>query len=640
MKSRRKLVISIILVSLSLFCAFSLIKPTGAYYSYYFTVDKMETNVYVQLDGSILINYEIDFTNGAYAHEIDVVDIGFPNKHYDLDSINASIDGIPISDSDILESTVIDIGVEIWLDGNEISAGDSGHLSVNGSNPKMVYGDYDNKSMASVEFSPTWFDESFCSEYDYLEVNLWFPETVNISAEGITKWHHPEHGDPTVGWENDLMYFQWTKTAVPMQQYMFGISFPKDALNSDAVIRWQANPRIIRIVVNVLVWISGISLAVGIVYFIIRYFTVTKKRYYPPKKRTASTTGGLCVCVIYIGIFAAAVLFSTWDSWGDVYAVIGFFIMVIGGFGMLGYFIYRLIRRLGHPYVKPELMIESAGVKKGLSVVEASIIRNTPLNKVIFLIIYGLLKTGHIEIKEVEPLQFNVISEGKESDLKWYHKRFLECVKKSGPEKGLLHESKLRKLLIDLIKRTHRRMKGFNLDATKAYYNNIVNQAWNKVRKLPEKTDIEWDKIKDEYEWLISDDLFEEHSERYFAHRYIYRPPYWYRRYYYYPYYWNRGYYYHYYPTYAPSTGTGPRTMPSQHINIHSLSDSIVRGLENISSKIVNNFQDFANNIVNKVRPVVKSSGGGRSYSGGSGCACACACACAGCACACAGGGR
>ena len=77
-----------------------------------------------------------------------------------------------------------------------------------------------------------------------------------------------------------------------------------------------------------------------------------------------------------------------------------------------------------------------------------------------------------------------------------------------------------------------------------------------------------------------------------------------------------------------------------QHINMHTMCDSIARSMENISNTIVKNFSSFAESIVNTVAPAPKPTGGrggGRSYSGGG---CACACACAGCACACAGGGR
>ena len=83
--------------------------------SYSFQVDKMTTNVFINYDGSIRIQYWINFTN--YGQAIDWIDIGFPTDDYVLSSISASIDGTPISSSRIAKSSVIDIGVEVDLRG-------------------------------------------------------------------------------------------------------------------------------------------------------------------------------------------------------------------------------------------------------------------------------------------------------------------------------------------------------------------------------------------------------------------------------------------------------------------------------------------------------------------------------------------
>lgn len=638
--TRRKIILLLSSISITLM-GFILTAPSVAAATYDFEVDNMTTNIYIQDDGSIWINYEIDFTNGYWGHEIDWVDIGMPNDKYELDTINASIDGTSISSYNIDPSRVIDIGVEVYLGSNAIPLGGSGHFSLNATNPGMVYGDYENKSMASVEFSPTWFDSDFCSQYDYLEMNIWFPETVNISKEGITKWHHPEHGDPTVKWEDNLMYFQWTKTNADMKQYTFGVSFPADAITY--VLPWTANPALVDRVIQVLLTISGIGLAVGIIYLIWRYYAKTRKQYYPPKKQKKAPMADLCSVLVCFGFFGGFILLSTWSIFGDIYVLVGFFAIVIAGFGMIGYLLYRLIRRIGRPYKKPELMVELVGVKKGLTVVEAAVIKNIAIKKVIFLIIYGLLRSGHIEIKEIEPLRFEVLSDDDLGSLKWYHSRFIKTIKKSGPSAGKISESKLKRLLIDLIKRTHKRMKGYNLEATIAYYDNMIRKAWDKMEKLPDEK-IDWEDMEDEFGWLMVDDLFEQKSERYFKNRYYRTYPYWYRRYPYYNHYWRRGYYYRYYPRYRGTPRNTIKTLPRQNINIFSFSDSIVRGMENMSDKLVSNFSSFAEGIVNKVRPIIRpkstSRGGGRSYSGGGGCACACACACAGCACACAGGGR
>ncbi|GAH67382.1 unnamed protein product, partial [marine sediment metagenome] len=79
----------------------------------------------------------------------------------------------------------------IWLTGHYIDPGESGQLYVIGNNPNMIFGDYENESLVSVEFSPTWFGSSFCSTYEYLEVNFYFPP--NFTNGNEVKWHYREY---------------------------------------------------------------------------------------------------------------------------------------------------------------------------------------------------------------------------------------------------------------------------------------------------------------------------------------------------------------------------------------------------------------------------------------------------------------
>lgn len=615
-----------ILTIFSIFFVFfvSNVKPSRAA-SYAFEVDYMQTNVFIEMDGSITIEYTINFTCKTNGKAIDVVDIGFPNQHYNLSSVEAKINGKDIASSRIQVSEVISIGVEIWLDSNRINKGESGQLWVRGNNPNMVYQDYENQSLASVEFSPTWFDSDFVSKYDYLEVNIYFPP--GYTEGNLVKYHYDKYH--SFRWEivdglNTLVY-QWTKSNVPMAQYMFGVSFPADAI--DYQIPWTANPQAVATVVFYLVLISSLGLLAGSVFFTIKYFTDYRKRYYPPGKRKS---GDFCA-KIYIGFCCGFALFLIFVATiGDIMWIIYFFTFIIAGFGMIGYLIYRALSGVRLPYSKPNMKIECVGVNKNLTVVEAAIIKNTVLSKVIFLIIFGLIRSGHLKVIGIEPIKFEVITTKGINELKVYQRTFLKAVKKTGTNEGELDEAKFKKLLVNLIKTTHKKMKAHNLDATVHYYEYMSNEAWETVKKMP--TEIKWEDMEKEFDWLVIDDMFEKRSERYLIHRYYYRRPYWYDRYYYHYHYWGRGHYRIYYPHRTV------KSAPMKHINIHTFSDSIARGLENISNTIVKDFGKFAEAVVGTVRPKpVSTRGGGRSYGGGG---CACACACAGCACACAGGGR
>ena len=46
-------------------------------------------------------------------------------------------------------------------------------------------------------------------------------------------------------------------------------------------------------------------------------------------------------------------------------------------------------------YLPPALAVEGTGVKRGLTAVEAAILLEAPLNKVMTMILFGLVKKGH-----------------------------------------------------------------------------------------------------------------------------------------------------------------------------------------------------------------------------------------------------
>ena len=81
-------------VLLALICAgcFRAVAPAQ---EYQFAVPDVRVVVTVQPDASVLIDYRIQFQNGAGAHPIDIVDVGMPTKNYEV--LSASIDGRPLS---------------------------------------------------------------------------------------------------------------------------------------------------------------------------------------------------------------------------------------------------------------------------------------------------------------------------------------------------------------------------------------------------------------------------------------------------------------------------------------------------------------------------------------------------------------
>ncbi|MBA7546538.1 hypothetical protein ES705_38930 [subsurface metagenome] len=148
--------------------------------SYNFEVPTMTTNITVLKDGSIDIYYTIVFKNLLGADSIDIVDIGFPNHHYEINSVRAWIDDIEIFN--IQKSTYIEIGPEIHLDAHAILPNHTAVLVVYCHNPVMVFPD-ENEGYASLLFDQTWFSSNFASGTTNRIVRIFLPgEYIDLSV--------------------------------------------------------------------------------------------------------------------------------------------------------------------------------------------------------------------------------------------------------------------------------------------------------------------------------------------------------------------------------------------------------------------------------------------------------------------------
>jgi hypothetical protein len=192
--------------------------------SYFFSVPNELVEVTINTDGSVDIEYWITFQVQGSGQDIDIIDIGFPNKHYKLNSVSADIDGQTLYD--IRESEVIPIGVEIHLNTYKIT--NRGTLHVTGNQPYMVFGDTEESAMASCQFGNTWWGAEYTTGTVNLTTRMIFPETVNDTT--YTKYHQ-EIPTRTFFLPNGKKVFEWHKpTASPSQQYKYGVSFPKEGV--------------------------------------------------------------------------------------------------------------------------------------------------------------------------------------------------------------------------------------------------------------------------------------------------------------------------------------------------------------------------------------------------------------------------
>lgn len=280
-------------------------------------------------------------------------------------------------------------------------------------------------------------------------------------------------------------------------------------------------------------------------------------------------------------------------------------------------------------YMPPKIAIEGHGIKRGLTAVESAILMQEPLDKVMTMVLFGVIKKNAAKVTKREPLSLKVASPLPEK-LHTYEKEFLEAFA-DGKNNRAKQRKSLQKVTINLIESVGKKMKGFSRKETLAYYKNIMERAWAQI-EAAETPEVKSQMYDEALEWTMLDKNHDDRTRDVFRTGPVFIPMWWGR----------------YDPSYSrpataasrpfstptPSTPTGKSLASSMpQLPGADFAASMVTGAQGFSDKVIGNLNKFTNPVTQKTNPVpISSSSGG---SGGS-----CACACAGCACACAGGGR
>ena len=537
---------------------------------YEFSVDRNISHVIVNRDGSADIEYWLTFTCATGAHPIDIIDVGMPNRTYDLSTAQAwyspgSGDGQEFPLSDIRKSEVVDIGVEVHMGAYTIQPGQQGTLHLKINVKEMVYPDSQDEAYASVEFAPTYYGSQYVYGNTHMEIHFYFP--VGVTSEETR--YHDQAFDEVDSVDDRIVFIYVYPNATGSETHQHGISFPRTYV--DTV---QKAP----IVVGSSEGSSGSSLS--------------------------DNLAG-CGCFGVLGAFFAGIV-----TLGVVQN-----------------------KRRKMAYLPPSLSVEGVGIKRGLTAVEAAILLEMPLNKVLTMILFGLLKKKAVIVLSDNPLQLEAVTPRPKQKWRAYENRFLESIQKD----GTLDEDVLQKGIVDLVKDVNKKLKGFSRKETVAYYKSITDRAWQQV------TAAETPEIRSKYfdqglEWMMMDEKFEERTTETFHGGPVIMPPWW--------------AYYRPWRTRVStarsgstrSSASGRSGGGSRQITLPTLpgaafASTIVGGMERTAGGIVSRLERFTGGVTQRTNPPPRTSTRSSSYKSG-GCACACACACAGCACACAGGGR
>lgn len=549
-----------IAVFLALLLALSFAIPVLAQ-TYSFSLDREVVHVYWNADGTMSLDYEFTFTNRPNASPIDVVDVGLPNSNFNFNSISANVNGARVPVSRNYQG-LGGSGVALELGPQAIQPGQTGVVRVYvGRIDRVIYPDDNDNTYASAVFTPTWFGSQYVVGTTDLTVVYHLPPGVQPEEP---RWHSAPSGfpgEPQTGFDDE----------------------------GRITYTWR-NPS-----------------ASGSTQY--KFGASFPKTYIP---ETAIVTAP---AFDFGGLFASILENLT------PFLCCGFFAFMFGGTPILTAIADR---RRKMQYLPPKIAIEGHGIKRGLTAVEAALLLEQPLDKVMTMILFGVVKKGAAKVTSRDPLKVESI-EPLPEQLHEYEKKFLEAFKENNAKN---RQKKLQTMMIDLVKSVSEKLRGFSRKETVAYYKSITEKAWAMV-EAENTPEVKSQKYEEALEWTMLDKDYDDRTRRTFTGPVI--MPRW----------WGN-----FNPAYQPAqsapASAKPMAVPAPKSTALPGADfaaQVVTGVQSFSQKAIGNVQSFTESITKTTNPPPKPSSSGRS-GGGGGRSCACACACAGCACACAGGGR
>jgi hypothetical protein len=534
--------------------------------SYTFNLTQEIVNVYWNSDGTMALDYVFTFANDPSGHVIDFTDVGMPNGNFDFGSISADVGGYPVSPSSDFQGDG-PYGFSVDMGSYAIQPGQTGsvHVSVGKITQVLQKDTSEPDTYASGVFAPAYFTTAHANTD--LTVVFHLPPGVQSQEP---RYHATQGGwpcadQPATGYDdqNRITYTWQCSTASGSTQYTFGASFPNQYVPADAI--YTPPP------FDIMGWIGGLISVV------------------------ATNFSGICCFGFFILMFVGAPILNATNA-----------------------------NKRKLQYLPPKIQIEGHGIKRGLTAVESGILMEQPLDKVMTMILFGVVKKNAATVITRDPLKLQLATP-LPAGLNDYENDFLQAF--ANPDLAARRKG-LQEMTVKLVNSLSEKMKGFSRKETIAYYQSIMERAWQQIEAAG-TPDVKSQMYDESLEWTMLDKNYDERTRRVFTGP-IFVPLWWGR----------------YDPGYRPvSTGSTTSTaMPSSggrspvSVPGSAFAASVVTGVQGFSSRVLGDVKAFTSGVTNRTNPApIVKSGSVSSHSGGGH---SCACACAGCACACAGGGR
>lgn len=579
---------------------------------YYFQIPSLEVIYWIESDGTVSVSYDYTIQNTASGDTIEYADIGTQNNSFSLRDVEVYVngekitEGIKVTYADYNE-TGLAYGITLEMGDYSIRAGDSAEVYVLIPGIRSTLYEATAETINDVEtdfvgfeFMPNYFGSKYVTGTTDYNFQLVFPKGVTDST---SYYYEPENwpgsNEPEAWIEDDLVVYQWhNSTASASKAYVFGGKFPSAVLTSTDNISSSST-------------IASPGRSGG---FSDRLYQIL----------------GCLLCLLPV----AGLIFAT------------------------AKFIKNNKIKSSKNYFPPQVKTDGEGIKRGLTAVEAAVLLELDIERVISMIIFGLAKKGVIVIKSQDPFEVE-ITDPLPDGLYEYETDFIEALRETDQNKRM---NKLRQAMNRLILNTSKRLEGFSLKETREYYKSICDKAWKQVEEA-DTDEMKSKLLGDHFGWAMLTAEPEKKVETVFHGGTFYEPSWWWR----------------YDPTYRPAyvrpphpvhpnsgpvfsdtftdrtsetsprsdSGGGSSAMPV--LPGAMFARSITNSARSLGNKLTGNTKEFQSRIRNTTNPVpvapsASSSrhrgGGWGGGGGGGGSSCACACACDSCACACAGGGR
>ena len=286
-------------------------------------------------------------------------------------------------------------------------------------------------------------------------------------------------------------------------------------------------------------------------------------------------------------------------------------------------------------YSSPKVSMETLGIRRGLTAVEASYMLDIKPTQIVTEILYSLLQKRAIWVESTNPaLKLRIMPAYKnktgtdENPLRYYEIDFLQAINKN----GTLDEEKLAHTVMFLRDTVEQKLRGYSRRESVDYYRKIVAKAWSQVEQAG-TANLASKAYDEQLLWLLLDPNTRSRTETVF-HDHPFQPsPLWF-------WYWYGYRHYNPHPTYTPNIDAPAQAAKPPQIPGAQFADNIATAVEKTSSNIVTDIEKFANAILPMQPQKASHTPASRDAECVCACAtCACACACVSCACACAGGG-